>query len=217
MTTEKKLENLNREELLELGASRGLSQEHMERLPCYSIISELKAKKSDSDSKSRRSTTKAPTASSIKQSVRELRTAMAEQEEEQTFDDSATVVDMEHVTQTTNPADQRYKRFKGLRSLKKTLMESISINIRLLERSLDHLDEDDVAVVEREIADIQQKLKLVTLELREIHEWFESVHAQKQEFYQQFLKDSRDVTGNLTSHFTRKLKHIQKYVADMKT
>lgn len=203
------LEHMSREQLLKVGLEQGLSVELMQRMTNYAIVTQLRQKHEEPPAKTQ-------SRRSLKSQVKELRQTLARQDEDDAFDDSATVVDMDYVTKTANPADQRYQRFQFLVSTKKKLRQAISNNSRLLEINMDHLDEDDVAVMQSVIAEHQEQLRLANAELREIHEWFDSVQKQKQVFYNQFLQESIDMTGKLKSHFTRKLTHIKNYIDHMK-
>lgn len=203
------LERMSREQLLKVGAEQGLSDELMQRMTDYAIVTKLRQKLEEP-------TVKTQSRRSLKSQVKDLRRTIAHQDEDEAYDDSATVVDMDYVTKTANPADQRYERFQFLVSTKKKLRQAISNNSRLLETNMDHLDEDDVAVMRSVIAENQEQLRLANNELREIHEWFDSVQKQKQVFYNQFLQESTDITGKLKTHFTRKLKHIKNYIDHMK-
>jgi gas vesicle protein len=70
-------------------------------------------------------------------------------------------------------------------------------------------------VIKKEIEQSQYQLNLVNTEIREIHQWFQELHAQKQSFYEQIVKKSTDMSGNITSHFQRKSDNIKKYIAAM--
>lgn len=126
-------------------------------------------------------------------------------------DDTETVVDMGHMVNTDNPADQKYARFTELVKIKKQLLHGLNTNSKLLKSNMDQMDEDDVAVSQSELQAIQKHLHLVNTEIREIRQWFSEANVMKEAFYQQYLQKSVDVTGNLTSHFQRKLERIQRY------
>ena len=130
-------------------------------------------------------------------------------------DDAKTVVDMSFATATTNPADQKYQRFRFLTATKNDLMTAIKNNTGLYQANLDHLDEDDVLIMQKEIQEVQSNLALVNTELHEIHQWFNEMHVQKQRFYEEFLKKSADISGKLTSHFQKKMDNIQQYMTSM--
>jgi hypothetical protein len=67
-------------------------------------------------------------------------------------------------------------------------------------------------VVRHDLQHNQMQLELVSREMRDIHQWFSEVHQQKHVFYQQFLLKSTDLTGQLKTHFQRKMDNIQKYM-----
>lgn len=129
--------------------------------------------------------------------------------------DTQTVIDLEHVTETKNPADQKYHRFRGLAAMKHDLEASVQVNGRLVTTHRSHLDEDDVLAVQREIEQTQYQLSLVNKEMREILTWFNEVMEQKRVFYKEFVSGSSDMSGNLTSHFQKKLENIQQYMSEM--
>lgn len=131
------------------------------------------------------------------------------------LDDAKTVVNMDFVTSTDNPSDQKYQRFSFLVAAKNDLILAIKKNTALLSTEAQQLDQDDVAVMQHDIAQAQAQLALVNREIRDIHQWFAEVHQQKHVFYQQFLKRSTDLTGNLSTHFQRKIENIQKYMRSM--
>ncbi len=127
-------------------------------------------------------------------------------------DDTKTVIDMSHVTTTSNPIDKNYKRFQMLSQYKNELISAIQINSTLFQEHQKQLDEDDAAIMQQEIAHIQKQLSEVTAEMRELHQWFIDTNLLKQSFYEQFLKNSKDVSGALSSHFQKKLDNIHQYM-----
>jgi len=131
------------------------------------------------------------------------------------IDDNATVVDMSHVTSTTNPSDQKYKKFTFLAAARNDLIAAIKTNSALLQANLDNLDEDDVMTMKRDIEGIQYRLNLVNTELKEIQQWFVEMNAQKQSFYEQLLHKSHDISGDLRDHFTKKMENIKNYVKEI--
>ena len=145
----------------------------------------------------------------VKQTAEQVKTQEVEE-----FDDGATVVDMNYVTTTTNPADQKYKRFQFLVCAKNDLVMAVKTNSALLQANLNQLDEDDVLVVKKEIESAQHQLNLVNNEIREINQWFQEMNAQRQSFYEQFLQKSHDVSGDLKNHFQKKMENIQKYIQE---
>jgi hypothetical protein len=105
-------------------------------------------------------------------------------------------------------------RFSFLASAKNDLVNSIKRNTHQLEVSMKQLDSDDILVIQKAIKDAQYHYTLVEQEMREIHQWFCEVNQQKQAFYEEFLKQSSDLTGDITAHFSLKLQNIQKYMRD---
>lgn len=140
---------------------------------------------------------------------------LQDQKREEDFDDSATVVDMAHVTESGNPSDRKYKRFCELACVKKDLTDAIRRNTELLKTTLSRLDEDDVGVLKREIQSSQYQLNLVNGEIKQINHWFQEVYAERRSFYQSVLENSSDITGELTKHFERKMKNIEEYNRSM--
>jgi len=210
---------VDREALIAEAVNRGFKEEVLQRSPTYTIVAMLQGNKGSSRDESSRRSRKHKRAHKpppgVAKYVQGVTEKLEDTKHQQEFDDTATVVDMNYVTSTENPSDQKYKRFSFLVCAKNELIAAIKTNSSNLQANLDHLDEDDVATVKKEIQDSQYQLNLVNTEIKEIHQWFQEVHAQKQAFYEQFLKQSSDISGKLTSHFQRKMGNIQKYIGAM--
>jgi len=217
--------------LIREAVSLGYRKEELERTPTYviaSMVAERKKKKKKHDKKKDRDASPPKTGAEdvhvyaeqladLGQTVERLNelklTAPAAGEVAE--DDTRTVVNMDFITSTENPSDQKYKRFSFLVAAKNDLIKAIKTNTGLLQSVVKELDEDDVLVMRHDIQQAQYQLDLVNKEMREIHQWFAEVHQQKQVFYQQFLQRSADLTGNLSTHFQRKMENIQKYMQAM--
>lgn len=197
---------VDRVALIKEAVEKGFSEESLQRQPTYTIMSMIAQKKRQKE--------KTETKPSINELVTKAHQELTHDEEED-FDDTKTVVDMSHMTNTTNPADQKYKRFTFLVAAKNDLVNAIKTNSGLLQANMEHLDEDDVLTVQKEIAGIQHQLNLVNTEIREIFTWFREVNQAKAQFYEQFLKKSSDMSGNMTTHFQRKMANIEKYMTSM--
>lgn len=196
---------VDRAALIKEAVEKGFSEESLQRQPTYTIMSMIAQKKKQKE--------KTETKPSINELVTKAHQELTHDEED--FDDTKTVVDMSHMTSTTNPADQKYKRFTFLVAAKNDLVNAIKTNSGLLQANMEHLDEDDVLTVQKEIAGIQHQLNLVNTEIREIFTWFREVNQAKAQFYEQFLKKSSDMSGNMTTHFQRKMANIEKYMTSM--
>jgi hypothetical protein len=205
--------NVDRQALIKEALDHGFKEEVLQRAPTYAIMSMLQGRTKKDDRKHKKKS--GGEEDGISHHVKQVTEQLQKEIKADDVDDTATVVDMSFVTSTENPADQKYKRFTFLVCAKNDLVEAIKVNGNLLQSNLDRLDEDDIMTMKKEIAATQYQLNLVNTEIREIHQWFQEVHAQKQQFYEQFLKKSNDISGNLTSHFQRKTDNIKKYIASM--
>lgn len=219
----------NREALIREAVSLGYREDEIQRTPTYVIVSMVaerkkKKKKKDKD----RDDPQPPRTGAedvqvyaeqlkdLGQTVERLQeNKLALTSSEDPHDDAKTVVNMDFITSTENPSDQKYKRFAFLVAAKNDLIKAIKTNTALVQSTASELDEDDVLVMRHDIQQAQHQLDLVNREMREIHQWFAEVHQQKHVFYQQFLQRSADLTGNLSSHFQRKMENIQKYMQAM--
>lgn len=219
---------LAHDNLIREAVSLGYRQEELERTPTYviaSMVAERKKKKKKHDKKKDKTGAEdvqiyAEQLADLGQSVNRLNEAkltapLVGEVAKEPDDDTRTVVNMDFITSTENPSDQKYKRFSFLVAAKNDLIKAIKTNTALLQSVAKDLDEDDVMVVRHDIQQAQYQLDLVNKEMREIHQWFVEVHQQKQIFYQQFLQRSADLTGNLSTHFQRKVENIQKYMRTM--
>lgn len=186
----------SREELVKRAIALGFREDQVERAPVYVIAAMLAEREH-----------KPVEATVPKDAVYKL-------EQLEVDDDNKTVVNMDFATSTANPAEQKYKRFGFLVGAKNDLTESIKRNTHQLEVCRQHLDGDDVLVIQKAIKDAQYQFSLVEQEMHEIHQWFCEVNQQKQAFYQEFLRQSSDLTGDITAHFQLKLNGIQKYMHD---
>lgn len=214
---------IDKEALIREAVSLGYKPDEIARTPTYviqSMIAERKKKKSkrqvhrtgDADVKVYAEQIVYAAPATLVDTAKDA-VATAKGDDDQ--DDTKTVVNMDFITSTENPSDQKYSRFSCLVAMKGDLIRSIKTNTALLQTNLTKFDSDDVAVVQREIAKSQHHLGLVNTEIREINQWFSEVHQQKYAFYQQFLQNSANVTGEMTSHFQRKMENIQKYMRAM--
>lgn len=191
---------MDRDAVIQEAIQAGIREENLQRLPLYAIrtmIDERRKKK----------------VPPLKADVADAMCSIEDNEHNE--DDTRTVVNMDHVTSTTNPADQKYKRFSFLISARNELLKAIRTNTDLLNNTSKDLDPDDILAVRHDIEQAQFQFDLIDKEIREIHQWFSEVQHQKQVFYEQFLKKSTDLTGNLTAHFQQKMLNIQKYVNEM--
>jgi len=198
---------VDRAALIKEAVEKGFNEESLQRQPTYTIMSMIAQKKKPEVKKE-----KSVPKPSIEHLVKVANQELAAEED---FDDTKTVVDMGHVANTTNPADQKYKRFTFLVAAKNDLVNAIKTNSGLLQANMEHLDEDDVTTVQKEISGIQHQLNLVNQEIREINTWFQEMNQAKAQFYEQFLKKSSDMSGNMTTHFQRKMSNIEKYMTSM--
>lgn len=189
----------SREELVKRAIALGFREDQVERAPVY-VIAAMLAEREHKQVE--------PTVP--KDAVHKLE----QQQQVEVEDDNKTVVNMDFVTSTANPAEQKYKRFGWLVAAKNDLTESIKRNTHQLEVCRQQLDVDDVLVIQKAIKDAQYQFSLVEQEMHEIHQWFCEVNQQKQAFYQEFLRQSSDLTGDITAHFQLKLNGIQKYMHD---
>jgi hypothetical protein len=198
----------NREALIQEALALGFKPDLLQRCPTYTLSAMVQDKRKESHRRKKSPPETQPDLGSV---VERLQDRKAEED----FDDKATVVDMEHITSTENPSDQKYKRFSFLICAKNELIAAIQNNTQLLQTHKDKLDPDDIAVIHGEIEKSQYQLNLVNAEIQEIQQWFHEVHVQKQIFYTEFLKNSTDISGELSSHFQRKVDNIQKYMQAM--
>ena len=223
---------LNRDALLREAVSLGYQEDELQRTPTYALASMVSERRKKKKNKERGADDPGRTGqedvevyahqlADVGQTVERL--ALQAQADEVApdataagaNDDAKTVVNMDFITSTENPSDQKYKRFSFLAAAKSDLTKAIKTNTELLQQVAEKLDADDVMVIRHDIQQAQMQLELVLREMREIHQWFSEVHQQKHEFYQQFLQHSKDLTGNLTCHFQRKMQNIQKYMVAM--
>jgi hypothetical protein len=202
----------------------GFSEDIVKRSPNYTIEKMIAEHKGKHPKKSSRRTSR-----SRRSSRRESRKSRTEEKKEllnQTLsqlikqdkamdednDDTMTVVDMSHVTSTENPGDQKYTRFKFLVCAKNEMVKAIDINTKLKSANKDKLDADDLYVIDRDIKEAQENLKLIITEMRELHTWFQEVQAQKKVFYQKLSSRMVDISGNLAVHFQKKMENIDDYL-----
>jgi len=212
MTSVAATKPISREALVQEALKRGIKEDVLHRAPTYAIMSMIQDR-SGGTKKTERKKDEKDIRAHVKQSVEQL--SKEHKEKSTDDDDNVTVVDMSFVTSTENPADQKYKRFTSLVAMKNNLVEAIKNNSQVLQTNKDHLDEDDIMVMDKDIKLAQHQLTSVNTEIREIHQWFQEVSVQKQQYYEQLLKKSNDISGNLTSHFQRKTENIKKYIIAM--
>lgn len=131
------------------------------------------------------------------------------------LDDTETVVDMSHMKNTTNPAEQKYCRFKFLVKARNTINDAVRINTGLKNSNQDQLDPEDILIFEKEIANQQSNLKLINIEMHEIFVWYQQVEQQRKSFLSQLTQRMVDLNGNLTRHFKKKLENISTYMENI--
>ncbi len=192
---------VNRAAFIQEAVKRGKSPDDLARMSTISIAYMLQ------DEASQKAKPAKP-----QDTIRQVQEKIRAQTDAEDADETKTVVDMSYMTEHTNPADQKYARFQFLGHAKKDLLQAIKQNTTSLQVNLQQLDEDDVQIVKKEIAEAQARLQSVNVEMAEIHQWFQEIHTQRQVFYQQFLQNSTDVTGDMKTHFQRKLDNIQRYM-----
>lgn len=214
---------LSREKLTQLALEKGASANQLARQPTYAIVQLLEEqeerekkraqqyiKTASRSSKAKRATQRPFTATEQK----ELQ-AIQEAEHGDTFDDTETVVDMSHVVNTNNPTDEKYHRFIFLAKAKSDLVNAIKNNSTLVKAAQEVMEPDDMEAFHQNLMASQQKLKLVTGEMKRIHQWFNEVYQEKKQVYQQLLKEAVDLDGTLEHHFREKMNNIQKYIQSM--
>ena len=69
--------------------------------------------------------------------------------------------------------------------------------------------------IDQEIEESQNNLNCVIQEMREIHVWFQEVHAQKKVFYEKLSTRMVDISGKLSQHFNKKMENIDMYLRKM--
>jgi len=206
---------MDRTALIQEAIATGLSEEVLIRAPTYTIVSMISEKKNKNQKKLRKEQEqRQDREGEIVGQVQNVVDKLKESADDD-IDETATVVDMQYITTTNSPSDQKYKRFSSLVAVKNDLVKAITNNSMLLQDHMKHLDADDVLALKREIEQTQHQLKLVNCEIRDISQWFKEIHAQQHILYQQLLKKSSDMTGNLSQHFQRKMENIQRYMEDM--
>lgn len=200
--------SVDRADLITQALELGIDKQILDRSPLYAI--ELMIKEAIEDTKAsqkRSSSVPPPPSSPQKLDVRE----------EEDVDDDQTVVDMSHIVNHDNPADQKYNRFRFLVRAKNDFTDAIKNNTRILQKQHDKLDPDDILVIETEIKSMQSDLDLVNKEMREINQWFHEVHAARQAYYQELQSNLSDISGNVKDHFQRKCENLNAYIANMNT
>ena len=194
--------DVKRQSVVDKAIKLGFKKELLDRKPTYAIENLVKEKSChESSRKSRESSRKS-------RKSREL-------SRKSECEDTETVVDMSHITSSENPADQKYNRFKFLVQTKNELMKAISTNAGLKSANQDKLDVDDVFMIDQEIEESQNNLNCVIQEMREIHVWFQEVHAQKKVFYEKLSTRMVDISGKLSQHFNKKMENIDMYLRKM--
>jgi hypothetical protein len=126
-------------------------------------------------------------------------------------DDTQTVVDMAHVTDTTNPADQKIARFLFLQDAKQSLRAANRQNVELKNMNKQALAEDDLTVLNDEIATNCRQVAAIENETIEIQVWFEEMQVQQSMFYQNMISHCVDLSGNVKTHFEKKLQALNEY------
>jgi len=221
-----KLGELSREQLVKIAIEKGASANQLARQPTYAIVQlleeqhEREKKKAQKYVRSVSQSSKARRASKKPMTYVERQELKAVQELENPhapndFDDTETVVDMSHVVNTNNPTDQKYHRFIFLAKAKSDLVNSIKNNSALLKAAQDAMEQDDIQAFMHNVQASQQKLKLVTGEMKKIHQWFNEVYQEKKKVYQQLMKEAVDLDGTLEEHFRTKMDNIKNYIQSM--
>lgn len=200
---------LNRDDIVKQATELGIKEDHIVRLTTYALL-KLITEKRERNLKAVKPSRADKDAREVVRELQELKNIQAPHEN----DDAQTVVDMQFITESANPAEQRYKRFRDLVEAKKVLESSRVINKQLLDRSRTNLDEDDVRAIEREIADANEQLPLIEVEMAQINRWYADTFEQRKAFYQQFMTEASDLSGRLKDHFNLKLQNIRHHMEE---
>ena len=203
--------------LLETEANRlGFDSDLLKRTPTYAIEKMIEDSKNSNTDLIQNDNRKILSQKSCKTRTTtpplENRTLIYQPDED---DDTVTVVDMSHVTNTNNPNDQKYQRFTFLVNAKNSISKAIEVNSKLLDANGDKLDVDDKFVMKEEISKSQEHLRLIFIEMKELQVWFQEMHEIKKHFYEKLSGRVVDVSGNLVCHFTKKMENIDRYVKEL--
>jgi hypothetical protein len=196
--------------------SLGYSEDTVARLPTYTIekmINDHKSSRVKKDSRRSRTEEKKTIIQNELLSVSGLAKKLESNNVKDDDDDgNATVVDMSFVTSTTNPADQKYQRFKFLVCARNEITNAIKVNTSLKNANSEKLDADDIYVIDKEVKTLQNNLGLVLTEMRELQVWFNEVNSQKKVFYEKLSSRLVDMSGTLADHFSKKVENIDSYL-----
>jgi hypothetical protein len=204
--------------LLENEANRlGFDSEYIKRTPTYAIEKMIEDSKNTNTDLNKNDNRKQLSQKSFKKTGTntpslETRSLTYQPDKD---DDTVTVVDMSHVTNTKNPNDQKYQRFIFLVNAKNSISKAIEVNSKLLEANGDKLDADDKFIMKEDISKSQEHLKLLFIEMKELQVWFQEIHEIKKNFYEKLSGRVVDVSGNLVCHFTKKMENIDRYVREL--
>lgn len=187
---------MERDTLIQKALELGHTKDELQRLPNYSIQKIIKHSQKPK-----------------KYSVKKYTEQVYDQLEQGDDDDTQTVFDMEHLTSSNTPADQKYNRFKQLKKIKKHLEKALIQNSEVLKDFRDRMDPDDILKFEETLNQNKKDIELAKVELLEIDQWFKDAYKDRLSFYQHLIAKSSDVTGQLTDHFQVKILAIQKYMA----
>lgn len=203
----------DRDELCKVGVENGLSLQTLKRMPIYVLektIQKLKEQNKPTSPNTSNTSNKSNLSQLSKQSFVELK-----QQHHNDIDDNCTVVDMSVKATSKNFIDELYKSFKEEIKRRNTIMHAIKINSNMFQNNRDNLDDEDSFKMQQELEKYQQMLQLVLNTMEDYQHQFVRIQSEKQSFYKQYRSNLIDITGNLYTHFDKKLENIHKYMEDI--
>lgn len=205
----------SREELWKIGVENGLALQNLKRMPIYVLEKTIQKIQEQKSPKSPNTSNKSNKSNLTHLSNKSFVELDQQQQQHNVIDDNCTVVDMSAKANSNNFIDELYKSFKQEIKKRNTIMHAIKTNSNVFQNNRDQLDEEDSFKMQQELNNYQDMLQLVLNTMEDYQNQFVRIQSEKRSFYKQYRSNLIDITGDLYTHFDKKLENIHKYMEDI--